>query len=103
VRHIVSELNAAVGEGRRDVELAASYRLGGGDLARVRRHEGVPTDEAARFFLVERALIALGDQVERCSNGCWQLAVPADALCYDGHPLVLHRDDSARLHDSFNP
>ena len=85
-------------------ELVAGYEHSiAGDLARVRQHEGLASDTEARAFLVERALLALGDQVEQNGDGKWRLTKPFDDLRYERKKLHRIVDHHAALRDPFDP
>ena len=74
-----------------------------GDLTRVRQHEGLSSNAEASAFLVERALIALGKQVEQNGDGKWRLTRTFDEIRYNRKKLHRMVDYHAILGDPFNP
>jgi transposase-like protein len=78
-----------------------------GDLSRVKRHHHLATNEAATWFLVERAVEDLGDRVEHAPGG-YRLARPLAGMRYPPHSgrgqIVANEPDAhARYGDPFNP
>ena len=105
VRHVATEMEAARLAGRvTSIEaMTASYtHPNGADLTRVRHHHGIASNEEATRFLVERAVLALGDRVEHVDNGV-RLAKPLTRIRYEGDAIVPTHDPHSRLRDAFNP
>lgn len=94
-RHVVTELSTN-GGGLSPADLSASLSVQPGDLQRIRLFEGVADDQAAKLFLVNKALEALDEQVSS-EQGRYQLAVPAEDLQYISRDKKGHRRRN-RLH-----
>jgi ParB-like chromosome segregation protein Spo0J len=98
VRHVATALDGAAPAALSVADLAATYTHPiPADLTRVKLHEGRATDAEAVEFLIERALAALKHrgkssrakpQINSDSSGGYSLAVPFDALEYEGEKLV---------------
>jgi hypothetical protein len=111
VRHVGTVLADAGARGATIAEMADTYRPFPGDLVRVQLHHGLDGELAARRFLIDRAVSALGVQAQRPDGTRgpgqiresrsladavrYRLAVPVEDLRYDGRAVVLVRDDLA--------
>jgi hypothetical protein len=96
--------------------MAAAYRHPNtSDLARLRRHHDLATNEAAVEFLLRQAIAALDGRVELVDGG-YRLAEPLDDMRYpdgvgaDGKritpyvaPVPVRSDGSTRFHGAFDP
>jgi len=89
VRHVATEMERAASSGAAPTleAMTATYEHTiGGDLARIREHEGVGSDYEARLWLIGRAVSELGHQVT-FTDGGYRLARPFDNLKYQGRKL----------------
>lgn len=103
IRHVATKLDEAP-DGLSVGELAAGYRGFPADLGRVQHHHNLPTERAAVTFLVERAVLALGNQLkseDREGVEVWRLARPFHQLRYERRSIA--RVISSKLGDPFNP
>lgn len=95
VRHVATEMEKSGTRGASIEEMAAAYRHSiPGELSRIRSAHGLRSDAAARLFLIDRAVSALGRQVRLARGaGRYRLACDFDDLRYDGKSLT-RRDES---------
>lgn len=103
IRHVATKLDEAP-DGLSVGELAAGYRGFPADLGRVQHHHTLPTERAAVTFLMERAVLALGNQLQsedREGIEVWRLARPFNQLRYERRSIA--RVVSSKLGDPFNP
>jgi ParB/RepB/Spo0J family partition protein len=109
VRHVATEMESVRPGGALSIDaLAASYDHSiPGDLTRVRHHHDLSSDEAAKRFLVERAVNALNSRNGKAQVGLtddgWQLLKPLADVRYERkkvHPLI---DPHKQLRAPFDP
>lgn len=102
IRYVADALERSGGLSSAELYGGYNHHLGG-DLERVKRYEGLASNKDANTFLVERALLALGEQVEENGDGKWHLTRPFNKLRYNRKGLHLIVDLHAQLRDPFNP
>ena len=84
IRHVANEMEAARSEGRAVTidEMANRYHHPiAGDLVRVQKHHGLANDTEAIHFLIEQAVVALGNAVEEVDDG-YRLSRPMEGMRY---------------------
>lgn len=89
VRHVATEMERAAPDGAAPTieAMTATYQHTiAGDLARIREHEGAPSDYEARLWLIGRAVRELGRQVTSDGDG-YRLTKPFDDLKYQGRKV----------------
>lgn len=109
-RHVATELERAAPAALSVSALAAGYRHPNpGDISRVKQHEGCPTDDDARDWIIQKSLDVLRrrkasrDAVEE-KGGSYRLVTKFEDLEWvRGRKLHRDRNDHVKLRDPFNP
>lgn len=90
IRYVADALERRGGLSSAELSMGYVHYLGG-DIERVKGHEGLDSNGEANTFLVERALLALGKQAWMSDDGKWSLTKPLEDLKYENRKLFTNK------------